>query len=196
MQTPVGEERPLRRDAKENRERIVSAAREAFAEHGLDAPLEEVARRAGVGIGTLYRRFATKEDLIDAVFEDVLRDLAAIAREALELPDAWEGFRTYVEQVVELNAANRGLHTILGARQHGRARLDAVRRRMRPLVGKLIARAQAEGALRPDFHGQDLRMLFAATGRVIELTEGEPQLRRRFVGFLLDGLRADRKGAA
>ena len=191
MSAPVTQERPLRSDAERNRTRIVAAARDVFAELGIDAPVEEIARRAEVGVGTLYRRFPAKEDLIDAVFEDTLADLAAIAREALEADDAWAGFRSYVERVVELNASNRGLHAILASHAHGRTRLEALRRRMRPLVGKLIARAQAEGTLRPDFKGQDLRMIFAASGRVIELTADEPQLRRRFLGFVLDGLRAD-----
>jgi AcrR family transcriptional regulator len=191
MAAPVTSSRPLRSDAERNRTRIVAAARDVFAEHGIDGPVEEIARRAEVGVGTLYRRFPAKEDLIDAVFEDTLAELVAIAREALEAEDPWVGFRSYVERVVELNASNRGLHAILGSHAHGRARLEAVRRRMRPLVGKLIARAQADGTLRPDFKGHDLRMIFAATGRVIELTPDEPQLRRRFLGFLLDGLRAE-----
>ena len=195
MSAPVTAPRPLRRDAQRNRDRLVAVARDVFAEHGLDAPVEEIARRAEVGVGTLYRRFPAKEDLIDAVFEDTLAELLAIARESLEADDAWEGFSSYVERVVELNASNRGLHAVIGPHAHGRARLDRVRRRMRPLVGKLIARAQAEGTLRSDFKGHDLRMIFAATGRVIELAPDEPQLRRRFLGFLLDGLRADGGGA-
>jgi AcrR family transcriptional regulator len=189
VSVPVTAEKPLRSDAQRNRDRIVVAARDVFGEHGLDAPVEEIARRAQVGVGTLYRRFPAKEDLIDAVFEDTLAELATIAREALAAENGWDGFRTYVERVVELNAANRGLHRLIGSHEHGRARIEAIRRKMRPLVGRVVARAQAEGTLRPDFKGQDIRMLFAATGRVIELTEGDAHQWRRFVGYLLDGLR-------
>ena len=191
MSTPVSR-RPLRQDAERNRRRIVSAARDAFAEAGLDASMDEVARRAGVGIGTVYRRFPDKEALIDAVFEDALRNLVAIAREALDDADAWRGFRTYVERAMELNARNCGLHAVLGSREHGRERLDAARARMRPLVGKLVQRAQEQGALRPDFSPRDLPLLFAATGRVVELTrEVDPDVWRRLLGLVLDGLRAD-----
>src|SRR4029079_15919418 len=112
MNVPVTE-RPLRRDAELNRQRIVEAAREAFAEVGIDAPMEEVARRAGVGMGTVYRRFPAKEDLIDAVFEEALADVEAIATEALQVPDAWTGFRLYIERTMELNAANRGLKDVI-----------------------------------------------------------------------------------
>ena len=193
MSIPVTGEKPLRSDAQRNRDRIVAAAREVFAEHGLDAPVEEIARAAEVGVGTLYRRFPAKEDLIDAVFEDTLGELATIARVALAADTGWEGFCTFVERVVELNAANRGLHGLMGSQEHGRARIEAIRRRMRPLVGRLISRAQAEGTLRPDFKGEDMRMVFAAAGRVIELTHGDARQWRRFVDYLLGGLRAQKE---
>ena len=193
MSIPVAREKPLRSDAQRNRERIVAVAREVFAEHGLDAPVEEIARAAEVGVGTLYRRFPAKEDLIDAVFEETLGELATIARAALAAETGWEGFCTFVERVVELNAANRGLHGLMGSQEHGRARIEAIRRRMRPLVGRLISRAQAEGTLRPDFKGEDMRMVFAAAGRVIELTHGDARQWRRFVAYLLAGLRVQRE---
>jgi len=190
---PVAREKPLRSDAQRNRERIVAVAREVFAEHGLDAPVEEIARAAEVGVGTLYRRFPAKEDLIDAVFEETLGELATIARAALAAETGWEGFCTFVERVVELNAANRGLHGLMGSQEHGRTRIESIRRRMRPLVGRLISRAQAEGTLRPDFKGEDMRMVFAAAGRVIELTHGDARQWRRFVAYLLAGLRVQRE---
>jgi len=188
---PVSD-RPLRQDAERNRERIVVAAREAFADGGLDISMEEVARRAGVGIGTVYRRFPDKEALIDAVFEDTLRDLVAIVREALDDPDAWRGFCSYLERVMELNAKNRGLHAMLGSQEHGRDRIDAMRARMRPLTRKLIERAQEQGALRTDFSPRDLPLVFAAAGRIVELAkDADPDLWRRFLALLLDGLRAE-----
>jgi len=191
MSTPVSD-RPLRQDAERNRERIVAAARDAFAERGLDVPIEEVARRAGVGIGTVYRRFPDKEALIDAVFEDALRDLVAIVRAALDEPDAWRGFSRYLERIMELNAKNRGLHAVFESQQHGRERLDALRARLRPLTHKLVERAQQQGTLRPDFSPRDLPLVFAAAGRVVELTEDAgPDLWRRFLALLLDGLRAE-----
>lgn len=191
MSVPVREERPLRADAERNLGRIVEAAREAFAEVGIDAPMEEVARRAGVGMGTVYRRFPAKEDLIDAVFEEALGDLVAIATEALEEPDAWTGLRLYLERTMELNAANRGLKDILGSPEHGRDRLNAVRDRLRPLVGRLIETAQAQGSLRTDLAATDFQLVYMGTGRVMEVTKNvAPDAWRRLLGIILDGLRA------
>jgi AcrR family transcriptional regulator len=182
----------LRQDAERNRTRIVGAARDAFAERGLDVSMDEIARRASVGIGTVYRRFPDKEALIDAVFEETLGDLVAIARDALREPDAWRGFCLYLERVMALNAANRGLHAVLGSQEHGRDRIAAVRSRMRPLAGRLIARAQEQGTLRPDFSVHDLPLVFAAGGRVLELTrDADPEVWRRYLGLVLDGLRAE-----
>jgi AcrR family transcriptional regulator len=191
MAIPVTD-RPLRRDAERNLERVLVAAREAFAEHGMEASVEEVARRAGVGIGTVYRRFPTKADLVDAVFEASLADLSTIAREALELADPWDGFCTFLERTLELNAANRGLHAVLATNEHGRERIAAVRRKMRPLVGRVIARAQEQGTLRPDFRPQDLSLIFMSAGRVVEMTaDVAPEMWRRLLGLLLDGLRSE-----
>ena len=102
-------DRPLRRDARENRERILAAARLAFAELGIDVSVEEIARRAGVGMGTLYRRFPTKDALIDAVFEEHLDQIAASAEAALADPDAWTAFLDYLTDIVGLQANDRGL---------------------------------------------------------------------------------------
>src|SRR5580765_4069967 len=93
--------RPLRRDARENLDRILVAARAAFAELGLDAGVEEIAGRAGVGMGTLYRRFPNKDALIDAVFEGHLERVAAAAERAAEASDAWDGLLGYLTYVVE-----------------------------------------------------------------------------------------------
>jgi AcrR family transcriptional regulator len=190
MSIPVSE-RPLRRDAERNLARIVSAARDAFAEHGLDVPMEEVARRAGVGVGTVYRRFATKAELVDAVLEDTLAELEALARKSLEHADPWQGFVGYVERVLESNAANRGLKDVVDLHEQGRERIAAMRARIRPLVARLVARAQADGSLRPDFSPTDMPLVFITTGRLMEATKDcAPDLWRRFFALLLDGLRA------
>lgn len=177
-------ERPLRRDAQVNHDRIVAAARDAFAEGGVDVSMDEIARRAGVGVGTIYRNFPAKDDLLDAVLEDAIDRLVAILRKALELEDAWEGFRLYLENALDLHARNRGLKQLFAVRG-----VDRARRRMRPLAGRLIARAQEQGSLRADFKPEDLRLVFRSAGAVIEY---DPGSRRRFLALLLDGLRADR----
>jgi AcrR family transcriptional regulator len=185
-------ERPLRRDAERNRDRIVEAARIAFAADGIDVSVEEIARRAGVGMGTLYRRFPTKGDLVDAVLEDAFAEVCQAARSALDAHDGWSAFTTFLERVFELHVRNRGLKDVIASGQHDLRRLEALRAQMRPLVSEVVARAQAQGTLRNDFAAEDVPMLFWTGGRVAEVTSDvAPDLWRRYLGFLLDGLRAD-----
>jgi AcrR family transcriptional regulator len=184
--------RPLRRDAQANRDRIVAAASTAFAAEGIDVPVEAIARRAGVGMGTLYRHFPAKEDLVDAVLEDAFARIISAAEQALVEDDAWVGFRGFLERVFALHAENRGLKDIIATRAHGKARAEAMRARMRPLLRRLIKRAQEQGALRDDFTLEDMPLVFWSGGRVIEATAAiAPALWRRHLGLLLDGLRAE-----
>ena len=184
--------RPLRRDAQANRDRIVAAARDAFAAAGIEVPVEEIARRAAVGMGTLYRHFPAKEDLVDAVLEDAFAAFVSAAEQALVVDDAWAGFCGFLEQVFALHAENRGLKDVIATRAHGRARADAMRTRMRPLLRRLVERAQEQGALRSDFRAEDMPLVFWSGGRVIEATAAAaPEVWRRHLGLLLDGLRAE-----
>jgi AcrR family transcriptional regulator len=184
--------RPLRRDAQANRDRIVASARVAFAADGIEVPVEEIARRAAVGMGTLYRHFPAKEDLIDAVLEDAFAAFIRAAEQALAEEDAWAGFRSFFERVFALHVDNRGLKDIIATRAHGRARAEAMRTRMRPLLRRLIGRAQEQGALRADFTVEDMPVVFWTGGRVIEATATvAPEFWRRYLGLLLDGLRAE-----
>src|SRR3954470_24106863 len=102
----------LRVDAERNRQRVVAAASEAFAELGLDVPMDDIAKRAGVGVGTLYRRYPTRADLIAAAFEAKMCAYADAARQALADPDPWHGFCTYVEDVFAMQAGDRGFTTV------------------------------------------------------------------------------------
>jgi AcrR family transcriptional regulator len=183
--------RPLRRDAQANRDRIVAAAGAAFAADGLDVPVEEIARRAGVGMGTLYRHFPAKEDLVDAVLEETFDQIVGAAEQSLTEEDAWRGFCGFLEQFFTLHVKNRGLKDMLATQAHGRERADAMRARMRPLIRRLVKRAQEQGALRADFAPEDMPFVIWSVGRVIEETKTvAPELWRRHLGFLLDGLRA------
>jgi AcrR family transcriptional regulator len=188
----VEERGGTRRDARRNRARIVAAARDLYAGRGADAvSTRDVARRAGVGVGTLYRHFATKDDLLDAVLEEAFEEIVALAEAALADADAWRGLRRFVEDVLVRHARNRGLKDVVETSAHGAARADAARRRLRPLLAQLVERAQAQGTLRPDFSPQDVGLLFWSSDRVLELTAAvAPDLWRRHLGFLLDGLRA------
>jgi len=183
--------RPLRRDARENRERILAAAREAFAEAGIDVSVEEIAHRAGVGTGTLYRRFPTKDALVEAVFQEHLDRIAAAAKHALTAPDPWQGFLGYLSHVVGLQAADRGLSEVLGAHLRTEHLLGRARTRIRPLVRQLIARAQETGELRADIAYEDISVLLWTTGRVVDATRDvEPDFWQRYLALTVDGLRA------
>src|SRR5919205_689932 len=107
MTTPGSSERPLRSDAERNRRRILEAAAEVFAERGLDASLDDIAAAAGVGVGTVYRRFPDKDVLIDALFEEKINHACRLAREALEHEDPWEGFVFFMRAMCAMHAADR-----------------------------------------------------------------------------------------
>jgi AcrR family transcriptional regulator len=184
--------RPLRRDAQRNRDLIVAAAREAFAAEGLGVTVEDIARRAGVGMGTLYRRFPSKDDLIDAVLADAFEQYAEAAEEAVAEEDAWEGFHLFLERALALHADNRGLKDLIATSAHGRARADAMRTRVQPALTRLVERAQEQGALRADFTLEDIPLVLWSVGRVIEAASTvAPELWRRSLGLMLDGLRAN-----
>jgi AcrR family transcriptional regulator len=182
----------LRSDARRNRERLVASARELFASEGIEVSVREVARRAEVGMGTLYRHFPSRDDLVDAVLEDAFEEFVGIAEAALAEADGWTGFRRFVEEGLLLHTRNRGLKEVFERRMAGKERAEAMRRRIEPLIGRLVARAQEGGKLRPDFRPEDVALLFWGGDRVIELSAAvSPQLWRRYLGFLIDGLRAE-----
>ncbi|TQM35129.1 TetR/AcrR family transcriptional regulator [Pseudonocardia cypriaca] len=181
---------PLRKDAQRNLERLVEAARAVFAERGLDVPLDEVARRAGVSIGTLYNRFPTRADLVAAVFADRRETLIEVAEHALAMDDAWAGFAHFVEQVCRMQAADRGYND-LSARSIPQAAPTPDHLRGRELMGEVVERAKRSGALRPDFVLADMAFVTWAITRTIEATaDVDPDAWRRHLGFVLDGLRA------
>jgi AcrR family transcriptional regulator len=191
--SPALSERPLRRDAERNRERILAAAREAFAEDGLDVGLHEIARRAGVGVGTVYRRFADKDVLIDALFEDRVEEVVAIAEGALADADAWDGLEVFLTRTLELQAADRGLHQLVFAREQGPRCAAGARERIAPLAILLVERAQEQGTLRDDATAFDVGMARQMLGAMMESTRDvDPEAWRRQLAIVLDGLRRDR----
>lgn len=192
MGRPGVQPKALRVDAARNRGRIVQAAQDAFAESGLDVPLEDVAARAGVGIGTLYRRFPVREDLIGACFERRVAEYVQAAEEALEAPDGWTGFRTYLERICAMQAGDRGLKDVLTRTFPNATGLEATRARGYALLMRLIERAQAEGSLRRDLVAEDhLLVLMGNAGVVQGAGEAAPDASRRYVGLMLDGLRSE-----
>jgi AcrR family transcriptional regulator len=186
--------RPLRKDAERNRQRVLEAARDLFATRGLEATLNEVAHHANLGVGTVYRRFATKEELVEAIFEDGIGQVVALAESALRKDDSWRGFVWFIEQMCELTATDRGLREAVFGKVYGGDRVEAARLRLTPSVSKLVERARDDGYLRPEVSPTDIPFLGLLAGTVSEYAGHiEPQLWRRYVGILLDGIRA-RKG--
>lgn len=182
----------LRVDAERNRQRILDAARAVFAEAGVDAPLEAIAQRAGVGIATLYRRFPTRDDLVAASFAPRMAEYLAAVDEALEEPDAWEALHDFIVGVCGMQAADRGLNDVLVATFPTARALEEPRARAYRGFVKLIRRAQAQGMLRADFVLEDMVLLLMANAGVVRATrDAAPDAWRRFVSLVLDGLRAD-----
>jgi AcrR family transcriptional regulator len=191
--TSANTERPLRRDAERNRRRILEAARAAFAEDGLSVTLDEIARRAGVGVGTIYRRFPDKEQLIDALFETRMNEFAAEAEAALLADDAWTGLVRFLERATEQHACDRGFKEVALSGAHGLDRVARARQLMFPLVSRLVARAQADGSLRPDVDPTDMPLLQLMLGSLSECTRDvDPEAWRRYLGIITDGLRTRR----
>jgi len=186
--------RPLRRDAQRNREAIVEAARQVFCDQGLEAPLEQIARQAGVGIATLYRRFPNRAALLDAVLADTVQAHVEVAERALAMDDPWEGFAFYLEQSCRLQAADRGLNDVMGMRFPRATTVEALKTRLFELVAQVVQRAQQSGQLRADLTLEDLAMVTWANTRILPACRaaGAPDAWRRHLGFLLDGFRADR----
>src|SRR4051794_37030188 len=179
----------LRTDAQRNRDRIVAAAREAFAEEGLDVGVEQIARRAGVGMGTLYRRFPTKESLVQAIFEQRIDDLEPVIERALAGADPWAGFVDVLMATVAQHAEDRGFLQMVVLRLGPGVVPNDVRRRFFAPLEELLARAQRAGAVRADIVAADLPAI-ARMAAASALAPGDPGRDcRRHVGLLLDGLR-------
>jgi AcrR family transcriptional regulator len=189
MPTEVAE-RTLRADARRNHERILRAARSRFAEEGLDAQMEDVARAAGVGVGTIYRHFPTKEDLIAALAADWFARLAARAHEALTEDDPWEGLRGFIRFSAEIQVRDRGLCEVMGSRPDimGAAAEEAG---LDELCMEMVNRAQQTSELRQDLDWEDIPMIACGLGRIVQADAGPAAGRwERFLGIVLDGLRA------
>jgi AcrR family transcriptional regulator len=182
--------RRLRADAVRNRDAIVAVARDVFAEQGLEAPLELIAARAGVGIATLYRRFPTREKLVAAALTEKVAEYAEAAEQALAVADPWSGFAGFVQRICELQASDRGLSDLLSMTLSADEQIEQLRREANDRVITLIERAKADGTLRQDFAGEDLVLLLIATAAVMHVTGADaPAAWRRFVALALDAFR-------
>jgi AcrR family transcriptional regulator len=179
--------RPLRADAQLNRDRILLAAAKLFAERGLNVPLEEIARRAGVGVATLYRRFPTRADLAAAAFERSMSKYTEAVDRALENPRAGDGFRGLIFELGELQARDAGLRDLLTTSFPARSTIEQRTSEAVEKLKVLIGRAQAEGSVRPDLVVADVVVMLLANSGVLAATgTAAPDAWRRFAAIMLD----------
>ena len=193
---PQQGERVQRADARRNRERIVAAARELMGREGVDAQIDDIARAAGVGVGTMYRHFPTKDALVEALANYRFERLAEWATEALADDDPWAGFERYLRRGAELQAGDRALSEVM--RSRGNVMREAAERvGLMGLNRKLIKRAQAAGEMRPEIRAEDIPMVMCGLGTATCGTPGQiagPDGWRRYVEILLNGMRAPGRG--
>lgn len=189
---PSQELTALRADARHNRERILKAARETYAADGIDAPITTIARRAGVGVATLYRRFPTRASLVTEAFTEQLAHCVAVLDEALADPDPWRGFCSVVEKVCLMQAADRGFTDAFLTQFPDETAFDQQRSHAERGLAELVRRAKDAGQLRADFDHTDVTLVLLANGGVIARSrQGSPAATRRLVGYLLQSFRAD-----
>jgi AcrR family transcriptional regulator len=181
--------RPLRRDAQRNRERILAAAKQLFAERGIDATLDDVAARAGVGVGTVYRRYPNKDALLDELYEEGIIEFVTLAEESLANPDAWQALIGFIERIEEGFAANRALEQLVMRSTRVRERRAHAREQLMAPIAAVIERAKADGRLRSDFEAGDIAMIHTMLSAVVREThDTSPDLWRRYLGLIVDGL--------
>ncbi|MFD5038282.1 TetR/AcrR family transcriptional regulator [Streptomyces sp. NPDC058378] len=185
----------LRADARENRGRILKAAREAFAAQGIDVPVAAIARRAGVGVATLYRRFPTRDALVTEAFAEELGHCVSVLDEGLADPDPWRGFCTVIERVCLMQAVDRGFTQAFLTEFPGQADFARERARAEEGLALLVRRAKDAGGLRQDFEPSDITLLLLANcGVTTGADEEAATASRRLAAYLLHAFRAD--GAA
>jgi AcrR family transcriptional regulator len=168
----------------------MDAAARVFAERGVDATLNDVARAAGVGVGTVYRKFADKEAMLDALFEEKVGALVALAEDAAEVTDAGESVRGFLLALMEMRASDRGLDAILAGPERSTRFADELGRQFVPTVDRLVARAIEAGELRAGFSGQEVCILAFMAGKVADITrKTHTDIWRRYAQLLIDGTR-------
>jgi AcrR family transcriptional regulator len=181
--------RPLRKDAARNRALLVQAAREVFAERGLEASMDDVAHRAGLGVGTAYRHFANKYELAVAILAEAIEQVYQLVDDAVANPDPWAGLVSFVEGTAEMQSSDRGLREVLMG-VHDAEQMEQVHDRISGPLTEVVARAKAAGAVRADVESTDIGIVVTMLCTVADVTsDASPDLWRRYVPMMLDGLR-------
>jgi AcrR family transcriptional regulator len=190
MRAPSDTAPRRRRDARRNRQLLVEAAGEVLREQGLDAPLDEIARRAGVGNATLYRHFPARTELYEAVFAEAAEEVRRIGERVNLIEDGWLALRAYLTEMGEHMAEDRGLCELMVQRIPGSPVLDRLRECSDKVVATVLERAQAQGSVRSDIGLNDVLFMMCALHRVIPASaEVNPHAWRRHLAITLDGLR-------
>ncbi len=181
--------RPPRKDAVRNRELLIEAARVVFARRGLEASLDEVAKQAGLGVGTAYRHFANKYELASALMQQTIDTIVALVDEALQIEDAWSGLVYFLDSAMRVQAEDRALREVmLGI--HDQQKMEQINNRLMGPVGELLRRAQQAGAVRADADPTDLGFIMGMLGTVVDMAgEAAPELWQRYLNLMLSGLR-------
>ena len=184
---------PRRRDARERHDKLIAAAQAEFAAHGVDASLEKIAREAGVAIGTLYRHFPTRLDLLMAAFRPRVQEFLDEATRALKVDDPWDGFVYYLENLFSMQVGDRGFNDFLSRRFTDNAETERIHDQMCQHIEDVLTRAQDAGQARPDITQADIVNLIWSNGRIIDATSATaPDAWRRNLYLMLDAYRAER----
>jgi AcrR family transcriptional regulator len=185
------EGRPLRADAERNRAKILEAAADVFASAGVEATLHDVAARAGVGVGTVYRRFPHKEALLGALFDDKLREIIDLVQKASAEPDSWAALVGFFRSFTEMQSQNRGLYEVLNGSEYCQDRVAEARDVFLPPIQRVLGRAQADGYVRSDLETSDLSVILLMLNAVGMISQDvSPHLWERYLDLVLEGIRA------
>ena len=191
MSTPSREPRPQRADAARNRRLVLGAAADAFAERGMDVSIAEIAQRAGVGKGTVFRHFATKEELLAAIACDRFAELIAVAEDLEDSDDPTTAIREFMAAGARMHAKDRTFSQISTRVFMSDPTVQAASDRLTEVVDRLAKRARGQGTLRPDLTGKDVRALMSGVCLAAEhFAKSEPQRWRRYLDVVFDGMRA------
>jgi AcrR family transcriptional regulator len=187
---------PLRRDAERNRQLLLRTAYDLMASQGLDVSYEDIARAAGTGMGTIYRRFPQRQDLLDALFGEHIDTVIDLAEQASRYDDAWAGLTWFLERQLEIEAQSRGLGELLRSRNQATALVQRAHERMTPLVADLVDRAVRAGQLPAGATPADFAAVHVMVGSVMDASRAHaPGLWRRALRIALAGVRhADLSG--
>lgn len=182
--------KPLRRDAERNRQLILQAGRELFAERGLTVTLDDIAARAGVGVGTVYRRFPDRDALVEALFVEKIGQLVERAKAALALPDPWDSLEQFMRDHLHSQAEDRAYASVVLTNAHGNETMMRAKAELTPIVTRIVERAQEAGVVRADLAMSDVPMLMMMLGAGLDATRDlQPDVWERYFTIALDGLR-------